>query len=160
MVLLYLFPLLAIIPAAVIDIKSKRIPNIITFPAMIIGITLTSIFNTQHLAQCVIMMVALFLFGATGLMGLGDIKLLMAVASTSGIMFTITVIGAAVALLLIKELISDFKHTCVEIKTGLFLVATGNTSNADANSKKAPMAAYILAGYLITLAGWVFFNVI
>ena len=159
MILLYLYPLLAVIPAAIIDAKTMRIPNLITFPSIIAGITLTAVFNTGGLFQCVAALVALFLFGATGLVGLGDIKLLMVVASTCGIMFTIITIGIAAIALLMKELITDFKQTCSYIVQGLLLIISRSMSNTDKEGKKVPMAVYILIGYICAFTGRVFLYV-
>ena len=153
MILFYLYPIVAIIPATVVDIRTMRIPNAITFPLMSLGIAATAIFNTANLSQCIIAMAALFLFGATGLVGLGDIKLLMVVASTCGIMFTIVTIGIAAITLLVKELITDYKQTRGYIAQGLFMIVRCNMSMIDRGGKKVPMAIYILIGYACAFAG-------
>ena len=71
--------------AAIIDIKKTRIPNIITFPAIITGLIITAFERSaSDLIISVTVIVALFFIGMLNIIGLGDIKLLMAVTALCG----------------------------------------------------------------------------
>lgn len=70
-----------LIIASVFDIKAGRIPNLLTFPFMGIGLILTHIFMSQFILIQVIGMLAIFLLGILKIMGMGDIKLLMVITA-------------------------------------------------------------------------------
>jgi Flp pilus assembly protein protease CpaA len=71
--------------AAIFDIKTNQIPNKLTFPVISIGLILTLI--TQPITTFIIAFVAIiiwFFLGMTNFMGLGDIKLVMAITAIGG----------------------------------------------------------------------------
>ena len=157
--LLCLAPVIAIVPAAVTDTRTQKIPNIITFPMMLIGLSLTAIFNRGDLIECLLTMIVLFIIGASGIMGLGDIKLLMGIASVCGALFTAVVIGSASIMVLIKELAVNYKETCGYV-TAWIKVILRQASSVDGHGRKIPMGIYILAGYAVAVTGRMVFRVI
>lgn len=71
--------------AAVFDIKTRKIPNKLTFPAIIVGMFLTLVFRPLSYTIVIVSILGfLFFFGMTDFIGLGDIKLLMAVIAVGG----------------------------------------------------------------------------
>jgi prepilin peptidase CpaA len=75
---------------SVTDVKSRRIPNFITFPAFLIGLALHLALGGWgqlflSLAAGVICGVVFLLFYIAGGMGAGDVKLIMAVGCLAGI---------------------------------------------------------------------------
>lgn len=87
---LFTFPLAAILLVAVVtDLRSMRIPNWLTFPAILVGVglhTLTQgtdglIFSLYGLALGLGVMLLPFIFGV---MGAGDVKLMAAVGAFLG----------------------------------------------------------------------------
>ena len=74
---------------AVFDVRSRRIPNRITLPAMAAGLLLHSIGDSWHgllsaLGAGAICFVAFLIFHIAGGMGAGDVKLMTAVGCLAG----------------------------------------------------------------------------
>jgi prepilin peptidase CpaA len=75
------------------DLKTGRIPNMITFPAMLLGLILNTYYSGWHglgtsLAGLGLGILLLFIPFAVGGMGAGDVKLLAAVGALNGHLFT------------------------------------------------------------------------
>lgn len=71
--------------AAILDIKTEKIPNKLTFTAIIIGLIMTALLKPfTSLAASVFFIAALFFLGMSSFIGLGDIKLLMTITALGG----------------------------------------------------------------------------
>lgn len=66
-----------LLAAAIADGWGRRIPNRITFPFILCGLLFSGLTNAESLILKTIFLIIMFLFGWTGLIGLGDIKLIM-----------------------------------------------------------------------------------
>lgn len=140
-----------LICAAITDIKTMRIPNYITLPALAIGIVLS--FAGCGWKETLIrlgMVVILFLAYAVHLLAGGDIKTLMALTMLQGVLpmlFTV-IIGNLVLLGLtaIKSPSSAIEY----IRKGLFFM---NGVEYGVDKRKVALSPYILAGYTLVLAG-------
>src|SRR5579872_5630186 len=81
--------LLAVVPAAVADLRQRRVPNWVTLPAFLLGIGLNSfLYGTPGLWIAlkgigIAMLVYFPLYLARG-MGAGDVKLMAAVGAIAG----------------------------------------------------------------------------
>lgn len=80
--------------AAFFDVTEKRIPNLITFSAMIIGLILNIIMNSLNglifsFYGFFIGFAVFFIPFALGLMGAGDVKLMAAIGVVKGLRFTV-----------------------------------------------------------------------
>jgi prepilin peptidase CpaA len=155
--------------AMILDIRYRKLPNILTFPAMLAGIayhTLANgaaglLFSLGGLATGLAVLFILFLMGA---MGAGDAKLMGAIGALSGThsvlnaaLFTM-VAGAVYALILLL-----FRYSaCKEVLSRLFLqlnylmrtgklVATSLKNRP--NEPKLCYAVAIAAGTFFVL-GW------
>jgi prepilin peptidase CpaA len=78
-----------LLTAVVMDIRSYRIPNLLTVPAMVCGLVIHFAVNgpqglIMSLAGLVLGMIMFLAFYATGGMGAGDVKLMAAVGSFLG----------------------------------------------------------------------------
>jgi prepilin peptidase CpaA len=85
--------------AAVIDVRQHRIPNWLTYPAMVMGIVLRwSFFGWRGLgsalAGCLLAGGIVFLFYLVRAMGAGDVKLLAAIGSLLGPSDVVVVLAA------------------------------------------------------------------
>jgi prepilin peptidase CpaA len=100
--------------SAVSDLRGGRIPNIVTYPAIMIGLSLAAAgFGPGLTASAVGLLVgggALFVLFAAGGMGGGDVKLMAAVGAIKGYPFILSAMfysifmgGVAAALLLVWQ---------------------------------------------------------
>lgn len=104
---LILFAIL--ISAATADVLTMKIPNIITIPAIFLG--LMSVKDYADLIFKIIAIVVIAIIGYTRIMGMGDLKLWMATATFIGLLDSIYAIGIASALFIIILLLFDYKAT-------------------------------------------------
>ncbi|MGA2437311.1 MAG: A24 family peptidase [Acidobacteriaceae bacterium] len=77
------------IVGSVSDVKSRRVPNVVTIPAFLIGLLLHLVFGgwrqmLSALAAGIICGVVFLVFYLAGGMGAGDVKLIMAVGCMAG----------------------------------------------------------------------------
>ncbi len=104
--------LLAVSSAAIWDLKVSRIPNLITFPAIALGLLINSFYAGFHgfgsaLAGTVAGIFLLLIPFALGGMGAGDVKLLAAIGALNGTQFAFytflysAIAGGAIALVVI-----------------------------------------------------------
>lgn len=85
--------------ASYYDLKIRRIPNKLTFFCMILGLMFSKFPYTEESHIRVIGCIVLFLLGSFRLMGLGDIKLCMAVMCLRGIQETVWMMAGGIVLL-------------------------------------------------------------
>jgi prepilin peptidase CpaA len=121
--------IILLLTAAFFDAKEKRIPNILTFPVILVGLILNIIMNSLNgimfsLYGLFIGLAVFFIPFALGLMGAGDVKLMAAVGALMGWKFTVvsSVFSAAAGLILVfvyliykKRLFSYFRKYIVVI---------------------------------------------
>ena len=81
----YFFTLAVVGASACFDAKYRRVPNYITFPAMVIGLLLAGFPFTKESYIRLFALLIIFLLGQNRLMGMGDLKMIMAVAALRGI---------------------------------------------------------------------------
>jgi len=77
------------VAAAIIDVRQRRIPNWLTYPAMAIGVVLRGVLFgwrgvTSGLAGWALLGGVMLLFYAVRAMGAGDVKLLAAIGALAG----------------------------------------------------------------------------
>ena len=85
--------------AAVLDVQHHRIPNWLTYPGIIMGVLLRSVFFgwkglSSAVAGCLLAGGIVFVFYAVRAMGAGDVKLLAAIGSLVGPSHVIVVLLA------------------------------------------------------------------
>ena len=106
--------------AAVMDLRSQKIPNIVTFPAMLIALTYNTIingtagllFSAGGIAAGIAILIIPYLMGG---MGAGDAKLMGAIGGVLGAkavffaFFLIAAVGGIYALIIVAVYRSHFK---------------------------------------------------
>lgn len=147
--ILSLFPLPALLCAAVIDNKTQKIPNFITLPFILVGVALTFLFNNSFLVNCIVAIILLLFLASYNMMGMGDVKLLMVIASVRGVYITGATLGVAVIFLLVFRLCVSYSETRQALVNGLKMLAYKSLWKP-ADSKKIAFAVYIMLGYITT----------
>ena len=115
--------LATVLAAAFFDLRERRVPNLLTFPAILLGLALSASDGLTsfgwHAGATLLALLIGFVFYATGVMGGGDGKLLAAIAAFRGLDFlgasllwALVVGGVVSALLLLRrrELLPFFRR--------------------------------------------------
>lgn len=138
---------LTLVTAAVTDVSNRRIPNLLTLPAIVLGLFLNLFQPTFfHLLLAI---AVLFLVGMLGVLGGGDLKLLMSVTAFMGVMPMLWSVGIASVSILLLELIRYPKQTVHAVKTGLgVLIGKGKPKE---QGRRVPFAPYLLFGFTVWL---------
>ena len=132
--------------STLVDIIQKRIPNWITFPSILTGI-LYSVLYTPDWPEKIIILILLFFFGMAKLMGLGDIKLLMALfVWNPTYIAAFTFLAASLLAILAGEIKSPGNTQKSLTRAYLFAITR---SLGAVSSQKIVFAPYLLFGYII-----------
>lgn len=114
---------------SITDVKSRKIKNAVTFPAIITGLVLTALNSLTDLAVACVAIILLFVIGFFRKKSLGDIKLLMGTVALKGVTATLFSLFAGCFFFLLIFI-------CIRT-IGIF-----------DNKKKVPMSPVILMGYI------------
>jgi Flp pilus assembly protein protease CpaA len=139
--------LITLILATIWDIRYRRIPNAVTLPAILFGLVLTAVFQINTMPLTVIILILLFLFGALGMMGQGDIKLIMALIAISGLNIALISTGIAALLVVAVQFMLYPDEFFKDVKIVLKSIFIMNFKNIDKNGRSVPFAPYILIGF-------------
>lgn len=131
MLIRYLIMMPFIIISMITDIKSQVIKNIVVFPMMIAGLASSLFFcgikiALLHLAGMVLVMILCLFFAAVGGIGMGDIKLIMGIASFLPAKDLAITLGSAVLIMLFIIVIKG-RHAIGKVIANTSLIAYGMT---------------------------------
>lgn len=150
--------LAVLVISAITDMKTRKVPNVVTFPAMILGIVLTATMNGSDMLFRIVWLVFLFFFGTLGLMGMGDLKLLMALVALRGMGETSLTLLFGSLLLIAYCLVTETTAMTETLKdTGRFLtIGTGIRKLSDSEYPFAPFfaIAYPIAWFVAGNLRW------
>ena len=139
--------LLLLTAAAIWDVQCRKIPNLLTVPALAAGTVFTALHSLWDAALLVIILLALFFAGMTGILGSGDIKLIMALTALQGIWSALISTGAAAAFVLTVQLALRPQKTAGYIKMALRTVIRLDRTAIDSAGRSVPFAPYLLLGF-------------
>lgn len=145
-----------LIAAAIIDKRSLKIPNYLTFPGFVVGTVLCVLSNGfGEMGLRFIAVAVLFLGYMIKLLSGGDTKLLMAVAMLQGILGMLITLILANVVLLVWKLIQSKYEAINAIREGLFLMngSAGSPYTNGDSERKISFAPYLLFGFLLYTAG-------
>lgn len=98
---------LILVIAAIWDYFYRKIPNWLICLGLIIG----WLFSTCSIPERILSLLALFIIGMFGLMGMGDIKLWIVIALFLGFIGSCYLMGLAALLLILHQFIKNWKNT-------------------------------------------------
>ena len=165
---------LLLIIAVYQDIKTSKIKNFITYPAVLVGLatntTLSGVGGLKDsLAGIIIPILVLFVFYALNMLGAGDLKLFGAIGSIMGVEFVLCdlaysfISGGVMAIILIsirKNSFRRLKYLFNYLKSCALTLKLEKYQEFDGNDGLFRFSYAILAGSLITFSDGVFTHIL
>lgn len=148
------------------DIKSFKIKNLITYPAVVFGVTANACLDgaegfVDAITGTFIPLIALFIFFALRMLGAGDIKLFCAIGAVMGWKFNVLCIAysfvfggfiSCIILLYRKNTKHRFRHLFNYLKTTLLLMKIDKYQDYNDNKDGFFRFSYaVLGGALIAV---------
>ena len=128
------------------DIKKGRIPNTVVLAGVILGFVFR--FSIDEWLSILAGLIFIFFFGMLGLMGMGDIKLWMAVMALSNFSASCFIIAGAAALFILYRLLKDRKNA-VQVCRLAVESLLANRKIIKFEQKGYPFAPYVLVSCLM-----------
>ena len=145
--------LLALAISSLYDLKYRKVPNVVTIPLILCGLLLTCLTELPMLPYKLFYAACLFFFGMTGLLGLGDIKLLIGLGAVWVPEYAL--LSAALASLFI--FLHHIIRRRIELpsllkRSGLCLLHMRPTQERSSYNS-VPFAPYLLFSYILIQGG-------
>lgn len=102
--------------AAITDLRTSRVPNFLTLPFLPIGLLLCGFPLSPESYNRIVWLIVFFFFGTFRLMGMGDLKLCMAVIALQGIQKASVMLLAGILILLSYCMVTEKKQTIQMLK--------------------------------------------
>lgn len=141
------------IPAAIIDVRTQRIPNFITFPMILIGLLINIILTPYRLIPTVAMLVFCLLLAKLPGVGMGDVKLLMGMSTLLVEVHILYILAIASVGVLLIEFIKHPKGTIIMVMTRQLRPITPEEAKLKNTSNAIPFAPYLLAATILVEGG-------
>lgn len=135
----------ALAVAAYFDIKSFRIPNKLTFPVMTVGLILSVFLSPAETLRRAAAIILLFFFGMLHLMGMGDLKLCMAITALRGWQEMLYMILGACVSMLLYCVLKNPKKSFYEIKAAFICMFWRMPPIG--GGQQYPFSVFLLVGY-------------
>lgn len=143
-----------LIIASITDVKMGKIRNLLTVPAICVGLIAAGVFISPREALIrTLMIIVLFFFSFLRLIGNGDIKLTMALTALVGFFPAVLTVAVGSALVLLYWLVKDRRNALNGIGEALDALKLGTVAYLDKSSGSIPFAPFMLAGYVIVCIG-------
>lgn len=141
--------MITLICAAYSDVKSRRIPNNLTFSVMGIGLLLAGFpFRAEAYIRIAGWLV-LYMVGRARLMGMGDLKLCMAILCMRGIHDTWVMFVSGLLIMTCYCFITDRENTIYAFKN-VYNMIFYHGKLVIQSTKQYPFAVFLALGYLCT----------
>ena len=138
--------IILLIAGAAMDLQYFRVPNILTFPAMAAGLFLCGLQHQGAVMERLLWFVIFFMFGMTGIMGMGDLKLCMAVLSIRGLKETGVMMLGATVFMSIYCIFSNRKDAEAGLKESVCAILHG-VRPSSVTGYEYPFAFFLAMGY-------------
>ena len=139
--------ILVLILSSIADIKTTKIPNIITLPFLFIATIITCIYNRGTLIENIIAIIGLYFLSVIGVMGMGDIKLVMGLTMLVGVKTTLYGVLLSCIALAVYSFSKDTETTTKEIKLALKSLTQMDISSIAMSQHKIVFAPFLSIGY-------------
>ena len=153
----------SLVIASFLDVRSGRIPNLLTLPAIILGIALSESLTealSRVIVVAVVMIIGYFVF-ALGILGGGDVKLAAVIGALRGGRFLLNTLGGALicgtllAILVLayhRRLVPLFSRM---VRAGLDVIRYGFSTRQvlSEQQNKVPYAIVLAGGALLAFLG-------
>lgn len=141
--------------AAVTDSRFGKIPNLLTFPAILLGLLYAFFrFGPWIGFERILLLALLFLLGTLSLVGMGDLKLMMAIGALNGGLILAITAGIAALAVLIMDYINHRTKFWIDMRAGLRSLFTMHFEERDGTGRKVKFAPYLLFGFIGGVVVW------
>ena len=137
------------VAATVYDCRTGRIPNLLTLPVALFGVLYAFLMYGVGIGigRCILLLL-LFLAGMLSLVGIGDLKLIMAIGALNGaVCLAFTTLIAALGVLLV-DVIKHRTDFWTDMKAGIWSLFTQQFHQRLGTGRKVKYAPYLLCGLI------------
>lgn len=142
----FMLVLTILLISACTDMSDRRVPNAVTFGGMATGLILVALNSPKEAGIRFLCLIFLFFFGTLRLMGMGDLKLCMAVTALRGMQEGSLTLLFGALLMIVYCLLTDSKNTALTLKDTVVFFTTGNPI-PKRSDRLYPFAAFLALGY-------------
>jgi len=142
-----------LLSAAIIDYKTRRVPNALTFPFILIGLILTAFINPYDYILKGVSLLLLFGIGAFNCVGLGDIKLLMALCLLWNPIYTFISYAIASVLIFVVDSIRHPENVLNNITASCSYLRRIHPIREKRDKKSTALAPYLFVAYILMQGG-------
>lgn len=142
-----------LVPASIIDQKTRRIPNALTFPMIVSGLLLNIFFSPDRFPGIGAVLLVCLLFGVLPGVGMGDVKLLMGMSmylSNTNVMLELAL---ASVLILIIRFIQSPQTTLWMITFRRLRPVSKEEATRKSETNSVPFAPYLLCATILIEGG-------
>lgn len=153
--------LVFLLAAAVTDGKIRKIPNWITFPFILCGLLFSGLTDAESLISKAIFLIIVFLFGWTGLIGLGDIKLIMGLGAMWDPIWALLSVALASLSIFVANAVKYPHIVWLQIQDAFRYVTRRKGLPQKTESNSVPFAPYLFTAYVLLQGGvllWQFYK--
>lgn len=141
--------LICLIIASITDLKTRRVPNALTFPMIIAGLLLNVFCSPDRLIVSFVLLAICFIFAVMPGVGMGDVKLLMGMGMFLSATNVMLELALASILVLVVQFIKYPHLTVLTVITHrLRPVSKAEAAGKDI-SNSIPFAPYLLTAAII-----------
>lgn len=135
--------------AAVIDFKTGRIPNYLTFPSILFGVIYAYLLEPGNGFERLLLLIILFVIGGFNIFGMGDLKLVMAIGALNGTLCLGITVALAAILVIVADLIRHRQNAWIDIHAGLKALSEFKFNRHYGTGRSVKFAPYLFIGLVI-----------
>lgn len=135
--------------AAICDFRTGKVPNFLTFPAMLFGVVYAYFGGTGNGLERILLLIVLFVIGGIHIFGMGDLKLIMAIGALNGILCIGITVASAAILVIIVDSIRHRQEAWIDIKAGFRSLSELRFDKSYGTKRSVKFAPYLFVGLVI-----------